>query len=49
MTKTRFSRSVAKYVRRQKALIRKKHAGDKAEQERLSKELLDRLTPSNES
>lgn len=42
--KNRFSRSVAKYIRAQKAAIRKKMDAP-AETERLIKELLNRLMP----
>jgi hypothetical protein len=45
MTRSKYPRSVAKYIRRQKALIRRT-TQQKEEQEKLIRELLNRVSGS---
>lgn len=46
MTKRKYPRSTAKFIRTQKAIIRRRTRG-LSEQEKLIKELLDRVAPLN--
>ncbi len=48
MTKTKYPRSLAKYVRKQKAAIRRK-TGNKEEQERLIRELINLVDGSRKT